>query len=128
MELAKIIDKFIEIYGGTKDDLRIFTSPGRVNLIGEHTDYNGGYVFPAALTMKTTIVARKRNDNKIVMRATDLDVVVEADIDRLNDYKGIKWGDYQLGVADELAKNGYDIVGADLLYDDTVPHGGGLSS
>ena len=128
MELCKIIDKFIEIYGGTKDDLRIFTSPGRVNLIGEHTDYNGGYVFPAALTMKTTIVARKRNDSKIVMRATDLDVVVEADIDRLEDYKGIKWGDYQLGVADELKKEGYEIVGADLLYDDTVPHGGGLSS
>ena len=111
MELCKIIDKFIEIYGGTKDDLRIFTSPGRVNLIGEHTDYNGGYVFPAALTMKTTIVARKRNDNKIVMRATDLDVVVEADIDRL-----------------EMQKRGYFVGGMDMMYDDTVPHGGGLSS
>ena len=128
MELNKIIDMFIDIYGGTKDGLRVFESPGRVNLIGEHTDYNGGFVFPAALTMKTTIVARKRNDNKIVLRATDLDVVVEADIDNLENYKGIKWGDYQIGVANELQKKGYDIVGCDLLYDDTVPHGGGLSS
>ena len=128
MELNQIIDMFIDIYGGTKADLRIFESPGRVNLIGEHTDYNGGFVFPAALTMKTTIVARKRNDNKIVLRATDLDVVVEADINSLENYKGIKWGDYQIGVAHELQQKGYDIVGCDLLYDDTVPHGGGLSS
>ena len=128
MELNQIVDMFIDIYGGTKDDLRVFESPGRVNLIGEHTDYNGGFVFPAALTMKTTIVARKRNDNKIILRATDLDVVVEADTDNLENYKGIKWGDYQIGVAYELQQKGYDIVGCDLLYDDTVPHGGGLSS
>ncbi len=128
MELNQIIDMFIDIYGGDKSDLRVFTSPGRVNLIGEHTDYNGGYVFPAALTMKTTIVARKRNDNKIVLRATDLPDVVEATTSTLNDFRGIKWGDYQIGVAYEMQNAGYDIVGCDLLYDDTVPHGGGLSS
>ena len=128
MELNAIIDRFLEIYGGTKDDLYIFESPGRVNLIGEHTDYNGGYVFPAALTMKTTIVARKRNDNKIVLRATDLEDVVEADISNLQNYKDLWWGNYQIGVAYEMQNMGYDIVGADLLYDDTVPHGSGLSS
>lgn len=128
MELNQIIDKFIEIYGGDKSDIRVFASPGRVNLIGEHTDYNGGFVFPAALTMKTTIVCRKRDDNKIVLRATDLPDVVEADISNLENYKDLKWGDYQIGVAYELSKKGYDIVGLDMLYDDTVPHGSGLSS
>ncbi|MBE7053932.1 MAG: galactokinase [Ruminococcaceae bacterium] len=128
MELNQIIDRFLEIYGGDKSDIRVFASPGRVNMIGEHTDYNGGFVFPAALTMKTTIVCRKRNDNKIVLRATDLPDVVEADISNLENYKDLKWGDYQLGVAYELQKRGYNIVGADMLYDDSVPHGSGLSS
>ena len=86
MDKQQLIKEFVALYGGSEDDVRVFASPGRVNLIGEHTDYNGGFVFPAALTMKTTIVARKRNDNKIVLRATDLPDVVEADIDNLNNY------------------------------------------
>ena len=56
--------QFLDIYGGDEKDLRVFSAPGRVNLIGEHTDYNGGFVFPAALTMNTTIIARKRSNNK----------------------------------------------------------------
>ncbi|MBE7030921.1 MAG: galactokinase [Ruminococcaceae bacterium] len=128
MELREITAMFLEQFGGDETDLRVFVSPGRVNLIGEHTDYNGGFVFPAALDMKTTIVCRKRADRKIVLRATDLDVVVEADIDRLNDYRNLDWGNYQLGVAYVLQQAGYDICGLDMLYDDTVPHGGGLSS
>lgn len=128
MDINVMIDEFIKLYGGTKDDLRVFQSPGRVNLIGEHTDYNGGYVFPAALTMKTTIVARKRNDNVIRLKATDLDFVVEADTEKLDSYKDLSWGNYQLGVAYVLQQAGYDIVGCDMLYDDTVPHGSGLSS
>ena len=128
MEIKKMIKEFITIYGGSEDDLRVFASPGRVNLIGEHTDYNGGYVFPAALKMRTAIVMRKRDDNIIRLKATDLDGIVEADINKLDSYKGIKWGDYQLGVCHFLKEAGYEICGADMLYDDTVPHGGGLSS
>lgn len=128
MELNMIIDEFIKLYGGDKSDLRVFSSPGRVNMIGEHTDYNGGFVFPAALTMNTTIVVRKRNDNVIRLKATDLDVIVEADTQKLNDYRDLKWGNYQLGVAYMLQEAGYDIAGCDMLYDDTVPHGSGLSS
>ena len=128
MEIKELIQEFINIYGGTEEGIRVFASPGRVNLIGEHTDYNGGYVFPAALKMKTTIIMRKRDDNIIRLKATDLDGIVEADISKLDSYKGIPWGDYQLGVAYILQNNGYDIQGVDLLYDDTVPHGGGLSS
>ncbi|MBQ4631167.1 MAG: galactokinase [Clostridia bacterium] len=128
MEIKDMIDEFLKVFGGSEEEIRVFASPGRVNLIGEHTDYNGGYVFPAALKMRTTIVMRKRDDNLIRLKATDLDGIVEADINKLDSYKGIKWGDYQIGVAHCLKQAGYDIFGADMLYDDTVPHGGGLSS
>lgn len=128
MNLNAMIDEFIKLYGGTRDDLRVFQSPGRVNMIGEHTDYNGGFVFPAALTMKTTIVARKRDDRIIRLKATDLDVIVEADADKLDSYRDLDWGNYELGVAYVLKESGYDIVGCDMLYDNTVPYGGGLSS
>lgn len=128
MTIAELKKEFIKYYGGTEEDIRIFMSPGRVNLIGEHTDYCGGFVFPAAITMGTYIAARKTNDKIIKMRATDLPDYVEADATRINDYKHLSWGNYQLGVAAELEKRGYEIVGCELLYDDTIPHGGGLSS
>ena len=126
--IEELKQQFIDIYGGSKDDLRVFRAPGRVNLIGEHTDYNGGYVFPAALTMNTTVIARKRDDNLIHLCATDLPDRVEADITKLDSYKHLKWGNYQIGVAYELEKLGYEIVGCDMLSHGTIPYGGGLSS
>ncbi len=126
--IEELKQQFIDIYGGSKDDLRVFMAPGRVNLIGEHTDYNGGYVFPAALTMNTTVIARKRDDNLIHLCATDLPDRVEADITKLDSYKHLKWGNYQIGVAYELEKLGYEIVGCDMLSYGTIPYGGGLSS
>lgn len=126
--IEELKKQFIDIYGGDESDLRVFAAPGRVNLIGEHTDYNGGYVFPAALTMNTTVIARKRNDNLIKLCATDLPDRVEADITRLGDYKDLKWGNYQIGVAYELEKLGYEIVGCEILSHGTIPYGGGLSS
>jgi len=128
MDIKALKDKFIEIYDGTTDGIRVFSSPGRVNLIGEHTDYNGGFVFPAALTLNSTVVARPREDRMINLIATDLGIRIEASLDRLEEYKSIKWGNYQLGVADELQKAGYSLIGCDLLYHDTVPLGAGLSS
>lgn len=120
--------QFLEVFGGTDDGIRVFASPGRVNLIGEHTDYNGGFVFPAALTMATTIIARPREDSIVRMKATDLDGIVEGDLNTIDKYKDLKWGNYQFGIFDELSKAGYNICGADMLFHDTTPHGGGLSS
>lgn len=127
MEINAIIKEFEKRFG-EGGEIRIFKSPGRVNLIGEHTDYNGGCVFPAAICLETTIAARVRKDRRIRMAATDLDVLVDADIDKIEDYKDLKWGNYQLGIASELMKDGYDVQGCDMLFDDTTPHGGGLSS
>lgn len=126
--ITELKKQFLELFGGNDEGIRIFSSPGRVNLIGEHTDYNGGYVFPAALTMATTIIARPRKDRIIRMAATDLDGIVEGSLDTIGDYKDLKWGNYQFGIFDELSKAGYNVCGADMLFHDTTPHGGGLSS
>lgn len=128
MYISELKKKFIDIYHGTDEEIRVFSSPGRVNLIGEHTDYNGGYVFPAALTLCSTIIARPRTDRNMNLIATDLGIQVEGSLDRLEEYKTLKWGNYQMGVADELQKAGYKLTGCDLLYHDTVPLGAGLSS
>ncbi len=128
MTVLEIKKMFLDIYGGSEEGLRVFASPGRVNLIGEHTDYNGGYVFPAALKFKTTIVLRPNGENVVRMAATDLPDRVTVDINKIEDYKDLRWGDYQAGIISEMLKDNYDIVGCDMLYDDTTPHGGGLSS
>ena len=123
-----LIAKFTEIYGGDASDVRIFSSPGRVNLIGEHTDYNGGFVFPAALTQCSTVAVRKTDSGLIRVAATDLPDRVSLDITKLGEYKDIPWGNYQAGVAYVMQQAGYDIQSCDILYHDTVPFGAGLSS
>ena len=128
MTNSELKQEFIKVFGGNEDDIRLFASPGRVNLIGEHTDYSGGFVFPAALTFCTTVAARVRDDNKIRMKATDLPEIVEGTTATLENFKDLKWGNYQFGVFTELKKAGYNIVGADMLFHDTTPHGAGLSS
>ncbi len=128
MNIAELKKRFLDTYQGSEAGIRVFTSPGRVNLIGEHTDYNGGYVFPAALTLSSTVIARPRTDRSINLMATDLGILVQASLDNLEEFKSLKWGNYQLGVADELQKAGYRLTGCDLLYHDTVPLGAGLSS
>lgn len=126
--IAELKQKFIDIYGGTKEDLRVFASPGRVNLIGEHIDYCGGFVFPAALTLDTMVVLRVREDRVLRFAATDLPDRPEVSLDSLETVKSWKWGNYQAGVAYELQNAGYRLTGADMLYDGTIPYGSGLSS
>jgi galactokinase len=128
MNHTQLKEMFVATFGGDTSDIRLFMSPGRVNMIGEHIDYNGGKVFPAALSLATTIAFRKRNDAIIRLKATDLDILVEASTENLNDYRELNWGNYQLGVAYFMQQEGFSVTGCGLLYDDTVPHGGGLSS
>ncbi len=124
----ELLEKFLALYGGDASDVRMFVSPGRVNMIGEHTDYNGGFVFPAALEHASHIIVRKTDSGKIRLAATDLPDRVELDIDKLDSYKDLKWGNYQAGVAYVLQNHGYEICSCDILYHDTVPLGAGLSS
>ncbi len=128
MTYSELVQEFIKLYGGTEEGIRIFEAPGRINLIGEHIDYNGGHVFPVALDLKNIVIARPNGKNVINMTATDLPDRVSADISGLENYKHLKWGSYQCGVAYMLQQDGYPLVGCDLLYHGTVPFGAGLSS
>jgi len=126
MEIEILKNKFCEIYG--KGEIRVFIGPARVNLIGEHTDHQGGYVFPCAISLRSACLVRIRSDNRIRIAASDLPGIVEADISDLSGYGHISWGNYQLGVAHIMRQKGYKLCGMDMLFDETVPHGSGLSS
>lgn len=101
---------------------------GRVNIIGEHIDYCGGKVMPAALSLKNTVYIRPNGTNKINLSWTTLPDKVTLDIDKLESYKDLKYGNYQAGAALMWKKAGHRIVGCDMLQDCTVPFGSGLSS
>ena len=126
MELHELIERFKAEYGD--GDVRLFSAAGRVNLIGEHIDYCGGPVFPAALNLRCVVAVRKRSDSVIRLRATTIGDKVELDIGKLDSYRDLPWGDYQAGVAYTLQQAGFTIVGCDMLFDATVPFGSGLSS
>ena len=128
MTYSKLVSEFIKTYGGNGEGIRIFEAPGRINLIGEHIDYNGGHVFPAALDLKNIVVARPNSTNTINMAVTSLPNRISADIDNLAGYKDLEWGNYQCGVAYMLQKEGVPLAGCDLLYHSTLPYGSGLSS
>jgi len=128
MTYRELIDQFLGLYGGSEDGIRVFEAPGRINLIGEHIDFNGGHVFPAALTFTNIVIARPNGTDHINMAVTSLPDRVSADINHLEDYKTLSWGNYQCGVAYVLQQAGYRIEGCDLYYHGTVPYGAGLSS
>ncbi len=128
MDYKELVKRFLDIYGGTEEGIRIFEAPGRINLIGEHLDYNGGHVFPVAVDMTNTVIARPNSSDTINLAVTSLPDRVNADIDRLEQYKYLSWGNYQLGVAYFMRQAGYNVVGCDLLYHGNVPYGAGLSS
>lgn len=107
-----------------------FHAPGRVNLIGEHTDYNDGFVLPAAINFGTSIVACQRSDSKIRACAVNFDQqVTEFDLqETIRPCEQHSWSNYLRGVVDQLQKAGYQLSGADLAIVGDVPYGAGLSS
>ena len=104
------------------------TAAGRVNIIGEHVDYCGGKVLPAALSLKNTVYIRPNGTDKINIKWTTLPDAVSLDINKLDSYKNLKYGNYQAGSALMWQRAGHKIVGCDMLMDCTVPFGSGLSS
>ncbi len=122
---------FKKVYGDS-EGVRVFFAPGRVNLIGEHTDYNGGHVFPCALTLGTYAAIRKRDDNLIHLYSDNITncLVVERECGDYNIYnKGNSWSNYPYGIFWSLRENGIDITnGYDIVYYGNIPAGAGLSS
>ncbi|MGV8095274.1 MAG: galactokinase [Mangrovibacterium sp.] len=128
MDINTLKEKFVEKYG--KGDFSGYFSPGRVNLIGEHTDYNGGFVFPCALSFGNYCLIRKVDRPSFRFASLNMDLEVELSLDELTKPLGDKaWVNYPLGVIAQFVKKGLKPeTGADLLFYGDVPNGAGLSS
>ena len=107
---------------------RVFFAPGRVNLIGEHTDYNGGYVLPAALELGTWLFVRQRKDNRLRFASTSFPKVVEVATEPVAYSEADEYANYPKGVIREFQKRGYTVPGLDVLLYGNLPNGAGLSS
>ncbi|NCA86009.1 MAG: galactokinase [Clostridia bacterium] len=128
MDVDELKKNFISRFGRTAQGLEVFFAPGRINLIGEHTDYNNGYVLPCAINFGTYLLARP-NDEKVVRLASEnfdftTEISIEKPMARLADH----WVNYPLGVYDQFAQRKVKMQGADLLYYGNIPNGAGLSS
>ena len=117
--------RFKQVFGETP---RIYQAPGRINLIGEHTDYNDGFVMPAAIGFYTWVALAPRDDRKMVVRSENYSEQVEFDQDHLPATAAGHWSDYVVGVARIFQQSGIRMGGASLLVDGDVPQGAGLSS
>ena len=126
----QLLKEFKEKFG-SEGDIRSYFAPGRVNLIGEHTDYNGGHVFPCALTIGTYAIVRKREDRNFRFYSTNFESlgVIEASLDNLKYDKALDWTNYPLGVVWAFIEKGYPVdCGFDMLLFGNIPNGSGLSS
>lgn len=125
-----ILKKFEEVFGDAQG-AKAYFAPGRVNLIGEHTDYNGGHVFPCALTIGTYGVARKREDNRLRFYSMNFEGlgVLESSLEDLVPSEAARWTNYPKGVMWAFEQRGMKIpCGMDLLLNGNIPNGSGLSS
>lgn len=115
----------------TTETPRVFFAPGRINLIGEHTDYNGGHVFPASISFGTYALGLKRNDQKLRFYSMNFSEngIIECDLGNLDYHKDDDWANFPKGMMKYMRENGADIsTGLDILFYGNIPNGAGLSS
>ena len=125
-----VLKKFEELYGGA-GEARVYFAPGRVNMIGEHTDYNGGHVFPCALTIGTYAAVKKRTDRKLRFYSMNFENmgVTESSLDDLTPSDAAGWTNYPKGVMWAFAERGMKMdCGLDIVLNGNIPNGSGLSS
>lgn len=130
VSVQELKDKFKELFGG-EGDIHAYFAPGRVNLIGEHTDYNGGHVFPCALTIGTYGIIRPRADRKLRFYSVNFSElgIIETSLDELVPEEAADWTNYPKGVMWTFEKRGYHLpTGTDILIYGDIPAGSGLSS
>ena len=128
MDNAELERLFIERFGESTESIRSFFAPGRVNLIGDHTDYNGGLVFPCAIHYGTTLLIRPTDQKNYQLASTNFDLFAVLSNDQVNQKYGDHWINYPLGVIQQFVNAGDDITGFECLYSGNVPNGAGLSS
>lgn len=119
---------FKNIYGDNEEEINLFYSPGRVNLIGEHTDYNDGFVFPCALDIGTIAIIRKRNDSKVLFSSFNFPLKIENSLHNIVYSKEEDWANYPKGILKILQDLGYQISGFEVMFKGNIPNGAGLSS
>src|SRR5258708_28441803 len=120
-----LVEKFVQLYGA---EPLVVQAPGRVNLIGEHTDYNECFVFTAAINFQTRVAIAPRVDRRLVVTSENYSERVELDLERLPAMSRGHWSDYVVGVARLLGDLGGKLSGGNLLIQGDVPQGAGLSS
>jgi galactokinase len=123
--IAQTIAEFRRLFGG---EPQLYAAPGRVNIIGEHTDYNDGFVLPAALEATTVAAIAPRADRTLRIHSQRMDETLSFDLDDTGPTPRKDWSDYVRGVAVVLKSEGHRLTGADLMIDSDVPIGAGLSS
>jgi galactokinase len=125
----RIRTKYIEHFGGDSNarDFRLFRSPGRINLIGEHTDYNNGFVLPASADKAVYFAISPRTDNQVLLYAVDLNESYTFSVEDISK-PDQKWAYFQLGVIEQIYKNGLTIGGFQAAFGGDVPQGAGMSS
>jgi galactokinase len=128
MDRNNFAEKFYEKYGNRTKRPVLFFSPGRVNLIGEHTDYNGGFVFPCALNYGTYLLIRSIDEHLLRFSTDNFTDDAEIALNGLFINRGKRWINYPVGVINEFLKRDIGITGLELLYYGDVPNGAGLSS
>lgn len=120
-------NEFIEKYGDHKTRIQVYFAPGRVNMIGEHTDYNGGYVFPCALNFGTYLVIRPNDLHLMRLATTNFRFSANIPLKSFEP-QGKHWINYPMGVMDQFSKRGFKLTGMDMMFSGTIPNGAGLSS
>jgi len=124
MDIERLKSTFRDIY---QTEPILVKSPGRINIIGEHTDYNGGFVMPAAIDKAIYVAVSKRDDEAIHLYSESYQVSYTSSVAAI-EKSNLSWANYVLGVADQMVKRGYKISGFNLYLDGNVPLGAGLSS
>ncbi len=128
MQKSNLLKEFFRIFGHQENSPKIFFSPGRVNLIGEHTDYNGGFVLPCALSFGTYLVIRKTNDDNVKFTSANFELKKNVSLKNLKDKINGEWVNFPLGIIDQFSKSGKDISGLEFYYSGNIPNEAGLSS
>jgi len=128
MNIQSLKNTFLEKYGKNDNEISVFFAPGRVNLIGEHTDYNGGLVLPCALSFGTYLLVRLSDKPEIEFSSLNFEFSAKIGFENLGKKVGEEWVNYPLGVIDQLVKQGVEMRGAQFLYYGNIPNGAGLSS
>lgn len=128
MDLQELKSKFIEAFGENDNEIKTFFSPSRINIIGEHIDYNGGQVFPCAIEIGTYGIARKNSDNVLRLKSLNLSKEGSVSLSDIEHKDENGWMNFPLGVAKFIKERGFEIGGLDVLVYGNIPNGSGLSS